>query len=349
MSARVRIDADALAANYALFQRNARPGTAGAVVKADGYGLGAAEVARTLARAGCSDFFVATAAESLVLRAALPAARIWVFEGALEETAGELLSADATPILNHSGQLEIWRRQGAGRPAAVHVDTGMERLGFAWQGDPGELAGVEISLLLTHLACADEPDHPLNARQLSRLEPWRRALPTVPLSVGNSAAILSGMAGGLGRPGIGLYGANPYLRGPNPMRTVATFEARILQMREIAAGATVGYGATFTAAAPRTLAVIGAGYADGIPRLLSNRGQVAIGGVRCPVVGRVSMDLTVIDATGVEARVGDWVEVFGSTISVDEVAAWADTMAYEVLTGLAQRACREWLVPASRR
>lgn len=347
MSGRLRIDLGALVANFALFRRAARPGRAAAVVKADGYGIGAPTVAQALWSAGCREFFVANAAEGVRLRAALPQATIFVFEGALEDTTAALVTAGLTPVLNHHAQLDTWRRSAPGRPAAVHVDTGMHRLGFPPDIDAGQFHGVAVSLLLTHLACADEPAHPLNEQQLARLEGVRRHFPGVPVSVGNSAGVLQGgrLAGDLGRPGIGLYGGNPFVEGPSPVRPVVTLEGRILQLRAVAPGESIGYGAAFTAVRPMEIAVVGVGYADGVPRLLSNRGEVALAGRRCPIVGRVSMDLTTIDVSGADARPGDWVEFLGASVGVDEVAAWAQTVAYEVLTRLGPRLAREYLPP----
>lgn len=212
-----------------------------------------------------------------------------------------------------------------------------------------DFRAVRITLLVTHLACADEPDHPMNRQQLTRLNSLRAVFPGVPVSIGNSAGVLQGseFAGDLARPGIGLYGGNPFRRQPNPMSPVATLEGRILQLRQVAAGDTIGYGATFTAAAAMEVAVVGLGYGDGLPRLLSNRGEAALRGRRCAIVGRVSMDLTVIDVTGLGARLDDWVEFFGTTVSVDEVAAWADTIAYEVLTGIGPRPVRQFVHPGT--
>ena len=314
-------------------------------MKANAYGLGAVPVARALSAAGCEDFFVATADEGVRVRGELPDARIFVFEGALEDTVLDLLSADLVPVLNHAAQLELWRQTAGGQPAAVHVDTGMHRLGFPPDVTSSEFRGIRVNLLVTHLACADDPGHPMNQLQLDRLARVRQWFPGVPVSVGNSAGVLQGpaFAGDLGRPGIGLYGGNPSLVTPSPVRPVVTLEGRILQLRSVASGESIGYAASFTAARPLEVAVVGIGYADGLPRLLSNRGEAALGGRRCPIVGRVSMDLTTVDVTGMGARLGDWVEFIGPTVLVDEVAAWAQTMSYEVLTGLGQRPVREYL------
>jgi alanine racemase len=269
--------------------------------------------------------------------------RIYVFEGALADTSGDLRTADIVPVLNHADQAAVWRRNGGGRPAAVHVDTGMHRLGFPADVTAEAFRGVAVTLLMTHLACADEPDHPMNAQQLQRLKPVQALFPGVPISVGNSAGVLSGpeFTGDLGRAGIGLYGGNPFRARPSPVHPVVTLEGRILQLRDLAPGEAVGYGATFRATSPMRIAVVGLGYGDGLPRLLSNRGEVALAGARCPIVGRVSMDLTAIDVTGKPALLDDWVEFIGPNVGVDEVADWADTIAYEVLTGLGRRPQRE--------
>ena len=325
--ARLTVDLDALAANYRVFASRASDGAA-AVVKANAYGLGMEPVALRLAAEGCRRFFVATEEEGVALRRMLPAEReIYVF-------SGETSTPGLIPVVNQPSQL----RPG---PVALHVDTGMHRLGFAPEEVPED---IDIRLLLTHLACADTPDHPLNERQLERFETVARRFPGVPVSIANSAGILNGVRG-IGRPGIGLYGGNPYADGENPMRCVATFEGQVLQLRRVPAGETVGYGGTRCLMHDALIAVVGAGYADGVPRLLSNRGEVAFGGRRLPILGRVSMDMTHVDATEVRPRRGDWVEFFGTTIGVDEVARWADTIAYEILTGIGERVERRHRPP----
>jgi alanine racemase len=339
VSGRLRIDLDALAANYRMFQAAAAPADAAGVVKADAYGLGAIPVARRLWREGCRRYFVATAAEGAALRAGLPDARIYVFEGVEPDTAGTLLAADLVPVLNHEGQLDCWRAAAPGRSAAVLFDTGMHRLGFGWDAPATTFDGVPLELLMTHLACADEPGHPLNRLQIERFAAIRARHPGVPASIGNSAGALGvvGAAAELCRPGIGLFGGNPFSDRVNPMATVATLEGRVLQVRTVPAGEAVGYGASFRARGAVTLAIVGLGYADGLPRLLSNRGMAWVAGERRPIVGRVSMDLTVVDVTGLSVTVGDWVEFFGPRIPLDEVAGWAGTIGYELLTRLGPR------------
>ena len=330
---RLTVALDALAANYRMFRARSPDGI-GAVVKANAYGLGMAPIARHLAEEGCRRFFVATEDEGLALRPVLAEdCEIFVLSG---EAAAEGL----IPVVNHPSQLREARKRESKRetPIALHVDTGMHRLGFAPEDVPGDL---DVLLLLTHLACADTPAHPLNALQIERFEAVAARFPGVAVSIGNSAGILNGVRG-IGRPGIGLYGGNPFADRSNPTRCVATFEGQVLQVRCVAAGETVGYGGTRGLTRDSRVAVVGAGYADGVPRLLSNRGAVAFRGARMPILGRVSMDLTHVDATDVAVEPGDWVEFFGPTVAVDEVAAWADTIAYEVFTGIGGRVERRY-------
>jgi len=341
--ASVDIDLDAASANYRRFAAASQGGETGAVVKADAYGLGLEALSGTFWRAGCRSFFVATCEEGERLRAQLPAAVIYVFEGVRADTVERLLDAGLMPVLNQPQQARRWAASG-GAPCAVHVDTGINRLGFADDLDPGALDGCRPVLLMTHLACADEPEHPQNRRQLERFDAVRRRFPDLPVSIGNSAAWLSGAdrQGDLGRPGIGLYGGNPFVARSNDLLPVVTLSGRVLQVRERGGRLPerVGYGAT--APAPDRLAVINVGYADGLPRLLSNRGAVVLQGQRCPIVGRVSMDLTTVDIGALAVQEGDRAEFFGPQLGVDEVAGWAETVAYEVLTGLGQRPRRRY-------
>jgi alanine racemase len=212
---------------------------------------------------------------------------------------------------------------------------------------PDLLAGIDVELVVTHLACADEPEHPLNCLQLETFERLRRRLAAARVSIGNSAGLLTGGAqrGDVVRPGIGLYGGNPFAGGPNPLETVVTLNAPIVQIREVDAAQTVGYGATFGIAPPGRLAVVALGYADGYPRALGNRGVVAIAGRRAPVVGRVSMDLICCDVTALpreHVRVGAPVEAIGPNVPLDEVAAAAGTIGYEILTRLSPRLERQY-------
>jgi alanine racemase len=346
----LRIDLDALAKNYRLLRDRAAPAECAAVVKADAYGLGVVPVARRLVREGCRRFFVATLAEAAELRTVAVEATIYVLEGAVPAAVDQLVALRATPVLNSLEQVQRWR--GCGR-ALLHIDTGMARLGLsaaevAELGARRELLdGIEIEFVLTHLACADEPEHPLNREQLRRFATLRAQLPPAPTSIGNSAGNLfdSAHRGDLVRPGIALYGGNPFNDRPNPMAPVVTLRAPILQIREVTEPLTVGYGATYVASPPARLAVVGAGYADGYPRSLGNRGVAAVHGQRVPVVGRVSMDLICVDISALPrdaVRVGDAVELIGAVVGLDEVAEAAGTISYEVLTGLGRRLAREY-------
>jgi alanine racemase len=351
------IDLAALARNFHKLRAAAAPAECAAVVKANAYGLGVAPVAKRLLREGCRWFFVAALAEGQELRALAPDAAIYVFEGVLDGQAGKLVEASLTPVLNSLDQVERWAgaRLSPARPAVLHLDTGISRLGMtakevdALARNPELLGRLgHIEYVLTHFACADEPAHSLNSDQLRRFDSLRGRLPPAPTSIANSAAIFMGVEhrGDLVRPGIALYGGNPFSDRANPMEPVVTLKARILQIREVDEALTVGYGATYRAAPPARLATLGVGYADGYPRCLGNVGVAAVGGVRVPVVGRVSMDLICVDVSAVSAndvRVGDWVELIGAEVTLDEVAEAAGTISYEILTGLGQRPHREYL------
>lgn len=343
MRGRLQIDLAALVANYRAYCAKCEVGErgVGGVVKADGYGLGVEAVSRALYGAGCREFFVATCEEGVTLRDVLADARIYVFEGSMPDNAERLAAARLIPVINHADQLEAWRPYRS-QPMAIHVDTGMARLGFDETIAAATFAGFAVELLVTHLACADIPDHWLNAEQLRRFARVTARFPGLRTSIGNSAGMLldAAFSGDLGRPGIGLYGGNPFSDRANPMQCVATLSAQVLQVRAVAAGASVGYGATYVAADDREVAVVGIGYADGLPRLLSNRGEASINGRRCPIIGRISMDLTLVDVTGQRVVPGDWVQFFGDQISVDEVGRWAESFAYEVLTGIGPRVAR---------
>lgn len=345
----LEIDLAAIAANWRLLQQRAAPALCAAVVKADAYGLGADRVAPALAAAGCRRFFVATLDEGIALRAALgPAFEIAVFNGPFAGTGGEFVAHDLVPVLNDPGQIALWReevaRQGA-RAAMLHVDTGMSRLGLA----PRELAACAGELpvlrwcgLLSHLACADEPSHPLNETQRRDFLKAREVLPGAPASLAASSGIFLGRPFhfDLVRPGAALYGVNPQPGTPNPMRQVIHLKGRIIQVREIDKGRSVGYGATWTAQAPARLATVAAGYADGWLRSFGRRGSGRLGGVRVPLVGRVSMDLMVFDVTAVSpalARPGACITLLDEEHGVDAAAAEAGTIGYEILTALGRR------------
>lgn len=339
--ARLTVDLGALRENY---RRIADVGNrTAAVVKADAYGLGAVPVVQALCREGCRDFFVATESEGIAVRAATRDSNIFVFSGPPDaRSAAAMVRHALTPVLNDRNQLDRWREHTQ-TPVAVHVDTGMHRLGFD-RGDlsAGMFAGFNVALVLSHLACADDPTHPMNGQQADRFEAIRSLFPNALGSLANSAGALSGIESDMARAGIALYGGNPFSTRPNPMSPVATLEALVVALRTVPKGQPIGYGGTYTTDQAAQVAVLGAGYADGIPRGLSADARVALRGRRLPVVGRVSMDLLHVDASGVGGGIalGDWVEVFGRTVGIDETAAWAETISYEVLTRLGNRVQR---------
>ena len=341
------VDLGALARNYRTLRGAAPQSACGAVVKANAYGLGVAPVAGRLWEEGCRHFFVATAQEGIELRSLLPGARIFVFEGVLEGSADGVIGADLIPVLNSIGQIRCWRAVGAGRPAAIHLDTGMSRLGLADAelrevSRAGLLEDLDLRYALTHLACGDVPSDPLNARQVRHFGDLLARLPEVRTSIGGSAGILlgPGYQGDLVRPGIALYGGNPFAGGHSPTEPVVTLEGIVLQTRTVTRQQTVGYGATHTVRAGARLATVGVGFADGYPRALGNRGVAFVAGTEVQVVGRVSMDLITLDVSGVapaEVRSGDTVELLGRNVLLDDLARKAGTIGYEILTGLGPR------------
>ena len=345
------IDLGAIAANYRLLRKEAGRAACAAVVKADAYGLGAERVAPVLAAAGCRHFFVAQLAEAQVVRRVLPkGTALYVLNGILPGEEPEFQRAGVIPVLNDLGQFERWvkaaRRAGRSLPAVLHVDTGMSRLGLspadalALAQDKQRLARVDLRYVMSHLACAEEEQHELNARQLHAFEEIRAAYATVPASLANSSGIFLGPRYhfDLVRPGAALYGINPQPGRPNRLRNVVRLQGKILQIHDVDPPRTVGYGATHRVAGRTRIATVAAGYADGWPRSLSNRGCALIGEVRVPVIGRVSMDLLTLDITAApSAAPGDAVELLGERLPVDEVAETAGTIGYEILTRLGRR------------
>lgn len=356
--ARLTIRLGAVVENFRKIESLAAPAAAAAVVKADAYGCGMAEVSTSLAmRAKCESFFVARHEEGVALRPLLPHARIYVLDGAPADAVSALIAYRLTPVLNSLAEVAAWsaaaRAMKTEFDAALHVDTGMNRLGMP----AGELAvlaaewrrrftSLRLVLVMSHLACADDPQSKMNPLQLERFRTALALLPTAPASLASSGGVLLGKeyAFDLVRPGIGLYGGNPQPKSPNPFAATAVLSGAVLQLRSIDKDESVGYGATFRAVRPTTIATLALGYADGLMRAIGNRGSAAISGARVPIVGRVSMDLMTIDVTGVEGvRPGKWVELLGDTISLDELAAAAGTAPYEILTSLPRRAARHYV------
>jgi alanine racemase len=343
------IDLDALVGNWRALRDRLKPGTLCAgVIKADAYGLGMAQVAPALAAAGCTIFFVAQLGEAIALRRLLPEAEIAVLNGLLPGSAAEFIAHRLIPVLNDLGQIAEWRGTGAGNPAILHVDTGMSRLGLSPRelariaADPGLVAGLSLRAAMSHLACADEPGHPHNPRQLAAFRAARAVLPAAPASFANSSAIFLGAEYhfDIARPGAAVYGVNPLPGQANPMAQVVRLKGKILQTRDVDSGEFVGYGSTHRREGPGRIATVAIGYADGWMRSLSNRGSVTIAGQRVPVVGRISMDLMTIDVTALDpqaASPGNFAELIGPDHDVDAVAAEAGTIGYEILTALGNR------------
>jgi alanine racemase len=350
-SGRVEIDLAALANNYATLAQAASPGACAAVVKANAYGLGVEPVARRLHAAGCRHFFVATPSEGIELRRILPDDEIFVLNGLAGAAREEFIAAGLQPVLNSRAQLREW---GSAGPAAVHIDTGMSRLGLtanaidALRLEADRAPRVDVCYVMTHLACADEPAHPLNAVQLAAFERLRSLWPDAQTSIGNSAGALhrNNCGSDLARPGIALYGGNPFIRGSSDVAPVVAVKALILQLRDIGAGTNIGYGASFVANSKMRVATVGIGYADGYLRSLSNCGIAEVAGQRVPVVGRISMDLVCLDVTALPRDAvteGDWATMIGGSVPLDEVAALAGTISYELLTSIGARLERVYI------
>lgn len=354
--ARLTVRLDGIAANYRAYRRMAGPCAVAGVVKADAYGMGLAKVAPALAKAGCDTFFVARLAEGVTLRKLLADARIFVLDGADADSVPALITHRLTPVLNSLEQIAAWSAAAnaahVALDAALHVDTGLNRLGL-----PGDelsvlaaevrtrLSGLNLVLVMSHLACGDEANNKMNAEQLSR---FRQALAMLPPTPASFAASHGAFLGSeyhfdLVRPGVALYGANPQGSQQNLMQTVAVLTGKVLQLRRIDSADAVGYGATFRAKRPTMIATIALGYADGIPRATSNQGFAALRGQRVPIAGRISMDLTTLDVTGIDGvEVGDDAEFLGDTVTLTEAARLANTNEYEILTRLSPRIARHY-------
>ena len=349
-AASLTVDLDAIAHNFGVLRALAGGAQVAPVVKADGYGLGAATVARRLAAEGAHVFYVARLAEGEALRRALPTAEIRVFDGCPERAAGRLRAARLSPVLSSLDQVEAWRGSGGGE-AALMVDTGMNRLGLtpgdaaALADSPDRLRGVEVAAVLSHLACAEDAAHPMNAGQRERFAEAAARFPQARASLANSAGVLLGpdFAFDEVRPGIALYGGGPRGVADARFRAAATLEAPVLQVRTVPRGETIGYGASFTAPQTLRVAVIAAGYADGVLRAGAGGLYGVLDGRRLRVLGRISMDLIALDVSDcAAARAGARVQLLGPQANLDEAAAACGTLAYELLTRLSLRAERTW-------
>ena len=350
------IDLAAIAANWRVLEHQLLTVECAAVVKANAYGLGIEPVTATLARAGCKTFFVADLAEARSVRSRAGDAVIYVLNGFTPDWGDGLIEINARPVINSTTELAEWDAFVAAHAwqggAALHVDTGMNRLGISVEeaaalAPRAQTENNGISLLLSHLACADNPDHPLNSRQIQLFRELHMLYPGVPASLANSSGIFLGDPAyfDLARPGAALYGVNPTPGRPNPMQSVVELTGRILQLRRVEPEQTVGYGATWTAKRVSQIAVVALGYADGLLRTGSGTddrpgGAAIIAAKRCPIVGRISMDLVCVDVTDLRdgaVHRGGLATLIGADITVDDVAAAAGTIGYEILTRLGPR------------
>lgn len=337
--ARLLLDGAALVANWRDFAAAVGGAACGAAIKADGYGLGARAVMARLAAAGCRHFFVAHWQEVPPLLPLPAGVTLSVLHGVTPEEMPAALALPARPVLVSPAQVALWRQTG--RPAEVMVDTGMNRLGLAPDEAAGLLAGMDIAVLHSHFACAEQPGHPLNAVQRDRFAAVAAVVPARAYALANSPGVLLGpdCHFDLVRPGIGLFGGGR-LPGGAPSRAVARISARIVQLRDVRPGDTVGYAATFTAARPTRIATVALGYADGYARGLSGLGWAEVAGVRCPSAGRISMDLAAFDVTDAPALAeGDWLDI---PFPPETMAALSGRSAYELLVALGQRFERCW-------
>jgi alanine racemase len=357
------VDLDAIIANWRKLEKTAVPAECAGVIKANAYGCGAGPVATALANAGCKTFFVATLDEARAVRAALPSTAastaLYVLDGFFQNSGGAYAEIDARPVIGDLNELAEWdvfcRRSGWAGGAAIHIDTGMNRLGLTITEAQGIVPRINagdhgITLVMSHLACAETLNHPLNGKQVAAFREIASHYSGVPASLSNSSGVYLGaqFQFDVVRPGAALYGINPTPEADNPMQPVVELKARIVQIRHVERGEGVGYGGTWTARRPTRLAIVSAGYADGYFRAASandgTRGaEVVVAGKRCPIAGRVSMDLIAIDITDLPnnaVRRGHLVTLIGEGITVDELAHHFGTIGYEVLTSLGRRYAR---------
>jgi len=354
----LRIDLQAVRYNYRLLSKMLGTAKCGAAVKADAYGLGVVEISRVLFDEGCRHFFVAHLEEAIVLRPHLSLdAAIYVMHGSPVGYEAEFLEHRCIPVLNSAQQISAWRELAVSRqqqlPAIVQLDTGMSRMGLSsqevneWVAHPALTSGIDIQFLMSHLSCAEDQSHPMNRAQLHTFQALRSRLPACGASFANSSGIFLGtdFHFDLARPGAALYGVAPVAGQSNPLKAVAHLQGRIIQTRDIPADTGVGYGLTWRSQRPSRIATVAVGYADGWMRSLSNRGVAEIAGKTVPMVGNVSMDTITLDVSQIDAaylQPGALVDLISATNTVDQVAAKANTIGYEILTSLGSRYQREY-------
>jgi alanine racemase len=353
------VDLAAIVKNWKRLALRVIPADCAAVVKADAYGCGIEAVTAALAKVGCTTFFVAHLAEARKVRAAAPEATIYVLSGFAPGSAAVFAQVNARPVIGSLAEFVEWdafRTASNWRGgAALHFDTGMNRLGLPVAEAATFTARVKmpdhgISLVMSHLACADTPNHALNAKQIAAFRDLRFQFRGTPTSLANSSGIFLGPAAhcDMVRPGAALFGVNPTPATQSLMEPAVSLTTRIVQVRDVARGETVGYGATWTAARASRLAIVSIGYGDGYPRAagVAKSGALAlIANRRCAIAGRISMDLMAFDVTGLPedlVRRGTRATLIGDGITVDDLARWSGTIGYEVLTGLGRRYRRVW-------
>ncbi len=354
-AATLKVDLAALAGNWRMIANKVKPAECGATIKADGYGCGANRVAEALWQAGCRTFFVALPIEGRQVRDALPDAIIYILDGLFSGQSDFYIAHDLRPCLISPEQVKEWAKASDGKhKSAIHVDTGINRLGLdatqaeILSSDTELVKSAGACLLMSHLASGDDETNPSNRQQREEFARLSTLFPALPASLANSPGVFLGpdFAHNIVRPGVALYGGNPLTNKTNPMQPVVSLHAAILQVREVAEGHGVGYGATWRADRPSRIAIAGVGYADGLHRSMSwpavqdGPAMVWIADRPAPIVGRVSMDMITIDVTDVapeKISPGTMIELLGRNIGVDDWARWAGTIPYEILTSLGRR------------
>jgi len=350
----LEINIDSIIHNYQFINSKVGNTECAAVLKADAYGMGASVIAKALDKAGCSTFFVATIDEGIELRACFSNDRnkIAVLSGLLKGSEDIFYNNKLTPVLNDIEQIKRWglynRKKKRPAPSIIHIDTGMNRLGLTISefydtvDKQTKLEELHVGWIMSHLACGDQPRDIMNEKQLSVFLNAKKKLPTVKASLANSAGVFLGQSYHLDmvRPGIALYGSGPGSRPSNNLKQVVKLYGRILQIRTLNSGASIGYGASFRVSEATRVATVGLGYADGYLRSLSNSSWVFFNGVKLPVIGRISMDYITIDITKIASgkiKTGDFIEVIGDKFTLDDLATVANTVPNELLTRLGTR------------
>lgn len=347
---RLSIDRGAIARNYFYLKEKSGPVPCGAAVKANAYGCGIDLVIPTLLKTGCTDFFVADAIEGEMVRKLAPSSNIYIFNGFLAQSADKIFANNLIPIICSTHQLSQWQQLQTQHPYAIQFDTGMNRLGIRHSDASSILNNLseKPALLLSHFANADQPDNAKNNDQLRAFSLITSTYPGIKASMANSAALISNPASHfqITRPGIAIYGGNPFVDRKNPMEPVVKLEAQIIDIKTVKKHETISYGGTFKADKDMKIAVVGMGYADGLPRSASGSGvrlrktlpegmSCFLNGYHMPNVGRITMDLSMFDCSRLkkdDIKIGDWIEIIGENISIDELADVSGMVSYEILT-----------------